>query len=75
MNAAAIVRRRARSTGTVVALYRATYESDPSIPWETVCEDHGGIVCHPTRRIAEGWLSHPEDWCPSCSIDSCEVAK
>lgn len=36
------------------------------IEWFTVCVDHGGCVGHPTRRLAEEWLSHPEDWCPAC---------
>lgn len=61
-----VIERRARSTGTVVALYRQTFECDPDLPWETLCVDHGGIVCHETRRTAEGWLSHPEEWCPVC---------
>lgn len=57
--------RKARSTGTRVYLER--FDKDHSDgPYATVCEDHGGIVHHPTRKLAEQWLSHPEDWCPTC---------
>jgi hypothetical protein len=59
------LRRKARSTGTVVALI--FYGKDHSDgPWMTLCEDHAGCVHHDTRKLAEGWLSHPEDWCPGC---------
>jgi hypothetical protein len=58
---------KARSTGTTVHLYRGpVYESDPSLPWELVCEDHGGIVCMETRAQAKSWMSAPEGWCPGC---------
>ena len=60
-----VVERKCRSTGTVVQLWRNFDE----FPWATVCADHGGIVGHYTRRDAEGWLSHPEDWCPTCQED------
>ena len=55
--------------GALVGLYRAAeagMETDPETPWATVCEPHGGIVCHATATLARGWLSHPEDWCPEC---------
>jgi len=54
--------RRARSTGTKVQLWK----NFDGARWVTLCEDHGGLVEHDTRRLAEGWLSHPEDWCPTC---------
>lgn len=60
------IRRKTRS-GRTVALYRWTYESDPEFSWSTVCEDHGGVVNHATRKDAMSYLSHPEDWCPQCS--------
>ena len=55
--------------GTTVGLYRsaeAGIETDPEWPWATVCEPHGGVVCHRTRAEAEAALSHPKDWCPTC---------
>ena len=64
-----VLYRKARSTGTHVGLYRSYesgFESDPEWPWSTVCDEHGGIVCHATRKAAETFLSHPEDWCPTC---------
>lgn len=73
--AGCVALRRARSTGTIVGLYRgeeAELDTDEGrSPWATVCEgpdgeSHGGIVIHGTRALAEGWLSHPEDWCPTC---------
>jgi hypothetical protein len=60
---------KSRSTGQYVGLYRsreAGIETDPEFPWSTVCEDHGGVVCHRSRKDAESNLSHPEEWCPVC---------
>lgn len=62
--------RRARSTGTHVALYPSKVfedsEDGKTHPWCTVCEEHGGVTFHPTRKLAESWMSHPEEWCPVC---------
>ena len=60
----ATTRRKARSAGTVVYL-ESTKDSGDG-PWMTVCETHGGCVHHETRKLAEQWLSHPEDSCPTC---------
>lgn len=63
--------RKTRS-GREVGLYRsleAGIENDPDHPWATVCEAHSGVVCHPTREIAEAAMSYPEDWCPTCQGD------
>lgn len=60
-----ILRRRCRATGTIVLLLHAP-EADPDQPWETVCDEHGGVCSHETRRVAEGWLSHPDEWCEDC---------
>jgi len=52
-----------------VGLYRsddAGIESDPETPWATVCEEHGGVVCYETRKAAESYVAHPEQWCPVC---------
>jgi hypothetical protein len=62
---ATLIRRRARATGTTVALVY-NYSADPVQPWETICETHGGVCSHETRRIAEDWLSHPDEWCEDC---------
>lgn len=66
-----LVERRARATGTVVQLVdRGTYtdclEDNPEHRWETICVDHGGVCSHETRKLAEGWLPHPDEWCDDC---------
>lgn len=60
---------RTTRKGTPVGLYRsaeAGMETDPDHPYSTVCEAHGSLVCHETRRSAEQCLSHPEMWCDEC---------
>jgi hypothetical protein len=62
------ISRKCRATGTVVTLYDGR-ESGDDIDggrWQTVCEDHGTIICHETKRFAELALSHPDDWCDVC---------
>lgn len=60
--------RKARSTGTQVYI-EDMGKSHLDGRYMTVCEDHGGCVHHATRKLAEEWLSHPEDWCPTCRGD------
>lgn len=60
--------RRARVTGTQVSLYdgdESGMDTDGG-RWSTVCEPHGGIVNHTTYALALEWLSHPDEWCPTC---------
>jgi hypothetical protein len=60
-----LIRRRARSTGTEVVLVdRGDY--DDGHRWETICADHGGVCSHETRKLAEQWLPHPDEWCEDC---------
>jgi hypothetical protein len=64
--------RRARSTGTLVQVVdnrNGCIDDDPTIPWFTICVDHGGCVGHPTRKIAIDWAAAPEEWCPTCRGD------
>jgi hypothetical protein len=66
--------RRARSTGTLVGLYHAAeagIDNDPENPWVTVCEEHNTFVSHQTRKHAEGFLSHPYEWCELCRQAFC----
>lgn len=61
--------RVARSTKTRVMLYDsnvAGLDTDAG-PWATVCDPHGGVVHHPTRKIAREWMATPEEWCPGCA--------
>jgi len=60
--------RRCRATGLEVGLYaaeQAGIESDPEVPWATVCEEHGSVVCHPTLALARSHMARPE-WCEEC---------
>jgi len=60
---------RARSTGTLVGLYRADLagiDTDPELPWFTVCEDHSALVGHGSRAAARDAMLHPESWCGDC---------
>lgn len=61
-----LISRKARVTGTVVHLVDRGADDDEDNRWETICADHGGVCSHETRRLAEGWLSHPDEWCEDC---------
>ena len=58
--------RKARTTKTRVALASPGEVSCTEEGWQTICEDHGGVMGHETRKLAVSWWSHPEDWCPTC---------
>jgi len=59
-----IKRSKARSTGTVVILNdRGRSDEWGDWRWETVCEEHGGVCSHETRKLATEWMAHPEEWC------------
>ena len=60
-----LISRVNKQTGTRVELWYS-YEADPDQPWETVCRDHGTVCSHQTRRLAERFLSYPEEWCEVC---------
>lgn len=68
----AIVLERRTRKGKRVYLDRGEIETDPELPWTTVCEEHGGCVSHRTKRDALSWLSHPESWCPGCKGDNAD---
>lgn len=56
-------RARARSTGTVVEVWRsADFGDEQTAPYVTVCE-HGSICEHGTRALAMSWSAAPEIWC------------
>lgn len=69
MRAGCVQLRRARQTGRVVGVYDSAesgIECDPDLPWTTVCEEHGILVCHPTKALALSHASDPEGWCEDC---------
>lgn len=43
---------------------------EDDLRWYTLCllpgEKHGGLVYHRTRKTAEDWASHPQDYCEGC---------
>lgn len=68
-NAGLILSRKNRTMGFYTSLYKsdeAGIESDPELPYTTVCEQHGLLVCHSTRRLAMMSLSQPYEWCAYC---------
>jgi hypothetical protein len=54
---------RARSSGTLVQVWRSVdFGDEQSAPWVTVCE-HGSICEHDTRKLALDLSAAPEEWC------------
>jgi hypothetical protein len=35
-------------------------------PWYTVCDTHGALIAHSSRRLAVQWAAYPDDWCEGC---------
>lgn len=64
------VRRTNRRTGTVVSLFDTNNDDGQLDPdggrWVTVCNDHGTVCNHETRKLAEWFLSYPDEWCDEC---------
>lgn len=57
----------ARQTGLPVTVKRADTDDDPEGRWETVCDEHGFVCSHATRRLAVLFSASPKDWCEVCS--------
>jgi len=69
--AGCVTQQRNRCTKRLVGLYhsyQAGIESDPTLPWSTVCEEHGNVVCHANLANAKAAMSYP-DWCEDCQPD------
>lgn len=59
----------AMSTGVTVFLFhgdQSGLESDPEVPWMTVCEEHASCVGHKTLKDARSWMAEPQMWCEGC---------
>lgn len=41
----------------------------PEQPWQLVCEAHGFVCCHGTRKLAVGCMAAPEEWCEKCKFE------
>jgi hypothetical protein len=35
--------------------------------WQTVCEEHGGVISYETLAAAREFAPHPEEWCEYCN--------
>lgn len=42
-----------------------TFSLDPE-DWFNLCDDHGNLVSHRTRKLATDFAAAPEEWCPDC---------
>jgi hypothetical protein len=68
--------RRNRATGTLIVVIddrsgRWSSDSladygDGTAPWWTVCDDHGVLIQHQSRRLATAHAAAPEGWCEGC---------
>lgn len=69
MGTRVIAQHRSRVTGTVVSVIdnrNGSFDVSDDLGWFTLCEDHGGVCSHPTRKLAVFWSSVPDQWCPTC---------
>lgn len=60
--------RKSQQTGARITVGTAEeMELDPTDgKWVTVCEDHGLILNHRTRKLAEWHAADPIGWCEGC---------
>jgi len=59
--------RKCHQTGTMIEVVKDQLDvGPPELKYWTICQDHGGLVGHTTRKDAVGWAASPEDWCPTC---------
>lgn len=63
MTASTHTTRRCRASGTHITIGPA--EDRDSGKWETLCEEHGYLVCHDTLALARQWAAWPT-WCEEC---------
>jgi hypothetical protein len=64
-----VQRRKNQMTGTMVVVatcWALDLEPEDDFVWVTLCEDHGGLVYHPSKTTAKFWAAHPDEWCPVC---------
>ena len=66
-----ISERKNRITKTIIEVWdnrdQSLTEHDGDENWYTVCGDHGNLVSHNTRKLAEYHAAVPE-WCDGCQI-------
>jgi hypothetical protein len=61
---------RNRQTGTVTTVIdnRDRWYSDDPEDWINECHDHATLLSHETRKLAEEFAAHPEEWCEFCQM-------
>lgn len=64
------IKRKCRETGHFVILAAPGIEADVDEGWLTICDKHSSVCSHETRKLAEGWLSHPLHWCGGCQKEN-----
>ena len=60
-----MTRRKNRETGTHVIVQRA----DDGYGWETICDEHGTVCVHDTRKLADYMAASPLTWCELCMAE------
>lgn len=59
--------RRARETGLLIGVYKNDEAGlSPEGEYSTVCETHGEVITHETRKLALLHASNPTGWCEAC---------
>lgn len=62
--------RQARETGSTITVERtgpgSWIEQEPG--WITLCLNHGQLVIHETRALAQDHASLPSGWCSDCAL-------
>ncbi len=71
--AGCVQQRRCRQNGRLIGVYNGAQgdmDTDGgTLPWSTVCEEHGQVIAHPTLALALGHASDPEGWCEQCMAE------
>ncbi len=66
-----IAQRKNRITGTTISVYKAGPGNgldNSGGDWITVCENHGNLINHRTRKLAF-WHATVPDWCYNCGVE------
>lgn len=61
---------RNRETGTTILLVDRGPEDEDVLAgydrWETICDLHGTVCSHGTKRLARSFMAAPTEWCEDC---------
>jgi nicotinic acid mononucleotide adenylyltransferase len=61
---------RNRQTGTTILVVDRGADDVDTLAgwdrWETICEEHGTVCSHATRRLAHSFSHAPLEWCEPC---------